>query len=292
MGEGVVILAGYRRSPTALALVWALKRRTQDAPPVKAVFCVSEFSPRRLRQWRRRFGPEALARMRSALGARTATLHDAEYAAYRELLDEWVVSQRSLRPLCRELDVPFHVVPGYDTPEALRLAERYTPQAGLFTGGGILRASFLKRFPGGILNIHSAWLPHIRGLNAAEWSLYYGMQPAATVHVMDRGIDTGPILARRLVEMSRGEPLGRIRARVVLAGLDLLLEILPAFMRGDLAPEANPKEGGRQYYTMAPSLRDLVQQWIDAGITPVCPPDSVAPDDLRAAPQRRHSQGA
>ncbi|MBP8128395.1 MAG: hypothetical protein KA184_02360 [Candidatus Hydrogenedentes bacterium] len=291
MGEGVILLAGYRRSPTALALLWALKRRARDVPPVKAVFCVTEFSPGRWRQWRRRFGPESFARMRSALGRRSASIHDSEYAMYRERLHEWGVSHRSLRSLCRELGVPFHVVRGYDTPGVLRLVDRYTPYAGLFTGGGILRAPFLERFPGGVLNIHSAWLPHIRGLNAAEWSLYHGMQPAATVHVMDRGIDTGPILARRLIEVGRGEPLGRIRARVVLRGLDLLLEILPAFMRGALAQEANPKEQGRQYYTMAPALRDLVQHWIDAGVTPVCPPATVAPDDLRPAPQRCHSQG-
>ncbi|HNR30374.1 MAG TPA: formyltransferase family protein [Candidatus Hydrogenedentes bacterium] len=286
MADGVVLLAGYRRAPTALALLWALKRRVAEAPPVKAVLCVNEFSPRRWRQWRRRLGPEAVGRVASALGFRTATVHDAEYATYRERLDDWNVPHRSLRRLCRELDVPLHVVPSLDSLTALRLLDQYGPRHALFTGGGILRASFLERVPGGILNVHSAWLPHVRGMNAAEWSLYYGMQPAATVHLIDRGIDTGPILARRVVDVAQGEQLGHIRARVVLAGLDLLLEVLPAFLRGEAAITANPKEQGRQYYAMAPVLRGLVQHWIDTGITPVCSPEEVAPDDPRPAPMR------
>lgn len=287
MAEGCILLAGQRRSPTALSLLWRLQHPAAGMPRIKAVFCVREWSWSRFMQLRRRFGPEVARKIRGTLGFTTTGMHDDERATYAGHLAGIGVPYRSLGPLCRSLGVPFHVIPGFSAPATARLLAQYAPERALFTGGGRVPADFLARIPGGVINIHSAWLPLIRGMSAAEWSLYFGLNPAATLHYMDTDLDTGPILARRIVAVERGERLGRIRARVVLAGLDLLLETLPQITAGTCTATENPKKGGRRYFVMAPAFRAVVQSWIDAGLTPAAAPDQAQPGDLRPAPQRR-----
>jgi folate-dependent phosphoribosylglycinamide formyltransferase PurN len=287
MAKGFILLAGQRRAPTAIALMWALVAQDRGSlPPLDAVVCVSEFSRARWRTWRRRFGADLPARIASGIGLRTWSQHDDERAVWEERLGARDIPHRNLKPLCAEFAVPLHFVDSLNSQKALRLVKRYQPQWALFTGGGIVRKGLLDALPGGILNIHSAWLPHVRGMNAAEWSLFHGFNPAATVHLMDRGVDTGPILAQRPIDVPKGEAIGRTRGRVVVAGLDLLLEILPEVAAGRLEPQENPRDKGRQYYIMSPALKQIVQGWVDAGITPVAAPDTIDPDDLRAAPER------
>lgn len=283
--SGVIIIAGHRRSLTAALLAWALCRRMPNAPRLDAVLCPTEFDAERLRAWRRRFGRGFLAKIFSEMGVSAKSAYAEEHAVFAERLHAWGVPHARLRPLCRELGVPLHIVRGLNHPDAHACLERLAPRLALFTGGGIVRQPFLDRVPGGVVNLHSAWLPQVRGLNAAEWSLFHGLYPAATLHRMDAGLDTGPILARRTVAVDAAETIPRIRARVVLAAIDLLIEILPDLDAGRIAPLPNPRGDGRQYYEMAPALKMLVQRWIQQGTTPCRDPAATDPHDLRAAPE-------
>ena len=151
-------------------------------------------------------------------------------------------------------------------------------------GAGILRNPLIESTRQGVLNLHCGPLPHIRGMNATEWSLFLGLVPEVTLHQIDAGIDTGRIIDSRVVPIQRGEALGRIRASVVMAGLDLLIDTLPTIEES--AGRHNPIAIGRQYYAMEGSIKATVQSWINDGITPTTTSESTDPDDLRNALQR------
>jgi phosphoribosylglycinamide formyltransferase 1 len=62
--------------------------------------------------------------------------------------------------------------------------------------------SFLVRFPGRVINVHPALLPAFPGLHAIEQALDYGVKVfGVTVHFVDEGIDTGPVIFQRAVEL-------------------------------------------------------------------------------------------
>jgi len=66
----------------------------------------------------------------------------------------------------------------------------------------ILDAGFVARFPDRILNVHPALLPAFPGIRAVEQALDHGVKVfGVTVHLVDEGVDTGPIVLQRAVEL-------------------------------------------------------------------------------------------
>jgi phosphoribosylglycinamide formyltransferase-1 len=79
-----------------------------------------------------------------------------------------------------------------------------------------LSAMFIRRFPGVILNIHPSLLPAFPGLHAQEQALDYGVAiTGATVHIVDDGLDTGPIIAQAPVEVLPDDDTRSLSARIL-----------------------------------------------------------------------------
>jgi phosphoribosylglycinamide formyltransferase-1 len=79
----------------------------------------------------------------------------------------------------------------------------------------LLRKPFLDRFAGRIINTHSAPLPDFPGAHPVEDVLAAGVaESAATVHYVDEGIDTGPVIVAERVPVLEGDTVETLRARV------------------------------------------------------------------------------
>lgn len=80
----------------------------------------------------------------------------------------------------------------------------------------LLGADFLGRFPGRVLNIHPSLLPAFPGLHAQRQALRHGVKLAGcTVHFVDPGMDTGPILAQAAVPVLPGDDEAALSARIL-----------------------------------------------------------------------------
>lgn len=79
----------------------------------------------------------------------------------------------------------------------------------------IIKPGLLDAFPNRILNIHPALLPAFPGIDAWKQALEYGAKIAGcTVHVVDAGTDTGPILVQRAVPILDGDTPETLHARI------------------------------------------------------------------------------
>jgi len=79
----------------------------------------------------------------------------------------------------------------------------------------LLRAAFLERFPGRIVNTHPAPLPDFPGAHPIEDVLAAGAkETAATVHYVDEGVDTGPVIAAERVPVRANDTVESLRERV------------------------------------------------------------------------------
>lgn len=80
----------------------------------------------------------------------------------------------------------------------------------------ILTPEFLKAYPGRVLNMHPALLPSFPGLHAQRQALQYGVKiSGCSVHLADEGVDTGPILLQRAVEVMEGDTEESLSARIL-----------------------------------------------------------------------------
>jgi phosphoribosylglycinamide formyltransferase-1 len=79
----------------------------------------------------------------------------------------------------------------------------------------LLRPTFLERFPGRIVNTHSAPLPDFPGAHPIEDVLAAGAkETAATVHYVDEGVDSGPVILAEPVPVHEGDTVETLRERV------------------------------------------------------------------------------
>ena len=86
----------------------------------------------------------------------------------------------------------------------------------------ILSPLFIAAFPSRVLNIHPSLLPAFPGLHAQRQALEYGVKiSGCTVHLADEGMDTGPIVMQRAVEVLDGDTEESLSARILVQEHDV-----------------------------------------------------------------------
>lgn len=80
----------------------------------------------------------------------------------------------------------------------------------------LLGPNFVRAFPGRVLNIHPALLPAFPGLDAQKQALDYGVKFAGcTVHLVDEGVDTGPVVRQAVVPVLEEDTVETLSARIL-----------------------------------------------------------------------------
>jgi methionyl-tRNA formyltransferase len=110
--------------------------------------------------------------------------------------------------------------------------------------GQILPASVLEIPKFGFLNVHASLLPRWRGASPIQGALLAGdTTTGVTILKLDEGLDTGPILGMRETPIGPQETAGELETRLATIGVDLLMEVMPAYLAGELKPQPQPDEG-------------------------------------------------
>ena len=108
----------------------------------------------------------------------------------------------------------------------------------------LLTPGFLARFPQRVINVHPALLPAFPGVRAIEQALDYGVKVfGVTVHFVDEGVDTGPVIAQRAVELSDVAAPGDVREALRPLEHDLLCDAVRQIAHG--AVRFDPKRPRR-----------------------------------------------
>jgi len=101
----------------------------------------------------------------------------------------------------------------------------------------IVGPAVLRRFGGRIVNVHPSLLPSFPGLHAPRQAIDAGARiTGCTVHLVDAGVDSGPILAQGALPVRPGDDEGSLHGRIQVLEHRLLPEVVDALVRG-VAPE-------------------------------------------------------
>jgi phosphoribosylglycinamide formyltransferase 1 len=113
----------------------------------------------------------------------------------------------------------------------------------------ILSPTFAARWHGRLLNVHPSLLPAFPGLHAVRQALEAGVdRTGCTVHFVDAGVDTGPVIVRHEVPVLPGDDEATLQARIQRAEHVAYPEAIRAVVRGEARPtRATPgsDDGGR-----------------------------------------------
>jgi methionyl-tRNA formyltransferase len=107
--------------------------------------------------------------------------------------------------------------------------------------GKILPRAVLDAFPRGCLNIHGSLLPKYRGAAPIQWAVIDGeRETGVCIMQLDEGMDTGPVLLERRIEIGPRDTAGDLFERLAPLGADALLEAIAGLEAGTL--EATPQD--------------------------------------------------
>jgi phosphoribosylglycinamide formyltransferase 1 len=159
-------------------------------------------------------GAQALARA-ERLGVPTAVFARASYADRRE-------RDRALADWLTERGTQLVVLAGYME---------------------LLGEPFLERFPRAVINVHPSLLPAFPGLAAVEQALAYGVKVfGVTVHFVDAGVDSGPVILQGAVELAHAREPDEVLAALRPLEHELLPRAVALFASGALgADPENPR---------------------------------------------------
>ena len=127
-----------------------------------------------------------------------------------------------------------------DAEMAEWLAERNVELVVLAGYMQILTPAFLDRFDGRILNVHPSLLPSFPGAHAVKDALAHGVKvTGATVHFVDEGVDTGPIVLQEAVPVEEGDTPETLHARIQAVEHRLLPRAVQLFLDRRLIPRVS-----------------------------------------------------
>lgn len=100
----------------------------------------------------------------------------------------------------------------------------------------VLTPAFLRQFPGRIMNIHPALLPSFPGLEVRQKAIDYGVRfSGCTVHFVDEGVDTGPIIIQAVVPVYPDDTEDELKDRILRLEHRIYPQAIALFAKGRLS---------------------------------------------------------
>jgi methionyl-tRNA formyltransferase len=147
--------------------------------------------------------------------------------------------------LAQELGIPIMQPEKLRAPEAMEQLRAWAPELIVVAAfGQILKKDVLDLPRYGCINVHASLLPRWRGAAPINAAILAGdEETGVTIMKMDVGLDTGPMLSRRSIRLTRDDTAGSVFQALSQLGADLLIETLPDYLSGKLQPVPQPEEG-------------------------------------------------
>lgn len=158
--------------------------------------------------------------------------------------------------------IPRHIVSNHNDRDCLNIIQEHNPEWIVLGGTRIIRGGLLNYR---MLNVHPGLIPWLRGSSSEAWAIYHDLPVGVTCHLVDKGVDTGPILLRRRLDVPLDASYEKIvRLNITLAAKTMtetlyLLQVgIPILLPQD------PKEGNT-FCVMPPDQLEEVKEKLANG---------------------------
>jgi folate-dependent phosphoribosylglycinamide formyltransferase PurN len=185
------------------------------------------------------------------------------FSAYYKTLGK---QPASLIELCEQHGIPYNFTSDFHAVDSLQFIEDSNCKLVAFTGGGLIRQPLIAKAGIGVLNCHMGLLPKYRGMDCTYWcSLNLDRENIGfTVHLMDAGIDTGPIFKTHRVDVSQVRTVDQAVFEIEYQMAPAMADAIAKIVAGDATFRPQNVAEGQQYYTLSPECLDLSRRLFNA----------------------------
>lgn len=153
-----------------------------------------------------------------------------------------VLTPPPVKQVALELGLPVMQVERLRGSEVIEELRSFSRGAEVFVVAafGMLLPSAVLEMPAlKCVNVHGSLLPEYRGASPVAQAILDGRkETGVTIMLMDKGLDTGPMLSKTVVPIAPTETQASLMEKLAWAGADLLLKTLPAWAAGEITPQA------------------------------------------------------
>jgi methionyl-tRNA formyltransferase len=160
-----------------------------------------------------------------------------------------------------EAGIPVHQPEKVRAPEFVQLVTDINPDVIVVASFGQLIPKSILDIPGlGNVNVHSSLLPKFRGAAPIHYAIFEGeARTGVTTMLMGTGLDTGPILLQRELEILPDDTEGTLEERLAEMGAPLLMETLDKVEKNLISPI--PQDDAKATYAPSVKKEDCLVRW-------------------------------
>jgi len=178
----------------------------------------------------------------------------------RNYLKTEVYMPKTFECIIKNTGIQVYYVENFNDNDCLKLLNKLNPDYIVLGGSRILKEPVINTVKKGILNSHPALLPKYQGLDCVSWSILNNDPVGATVHFIDKGIDSGPIILQESIDYSDCNSLIEVRIKAMKKCADLMLKSLIGLKFGTLIPIKQDSSLGENHRAMTNEEFDLVEK--------------------------------
>lgn len=161
--------------------------------------------------------------------------------------------------LIEKKQIPLHYIEDINSEESLTILNIISSNILIVVGSRIIKPNIIDNFKGLMINFHTGYLPNYRGPYSEFWAIFNHEyeKVATTIHLLDKGIDTGNILARETVQISEAITPSEAHVLNTINGAKMLTRILDDFVNERCFP-VKQDETKAKYYSY-PSKKKIIE---------------------------------
>lgn len=165
----------------------------------------------------------------------------------------------SLVDLCKRDGIKYLITSDFHAVDSLQFVEQSRCALVAFTGGGLVRQALIDKSGLGVLNCHMGVLPEYRGMDCTYWCALnrdFG-RVGFTVHLMDAGVDTGPIMSTHKLDTTGMQTVDQAVFEIEYRMAPAMADAIGKIVRGEAAFTPQDPADGLQYFTLSPECLSL-----------------------------------
>lgn len=180
----------------------------------------------------------------------------------RDYLKNDFYNPPSFKELIDGKKIPVHFVENHNDEDTKNFLKKYSPDYIILGNTRILKEHIISTAKKGVLNSHPAILPQYRGLDCVGWSILNRDSVGATVHMVDPGIDSGPIIIQEIINFDDCNSLLAVRVKVMRKCAILFLKSLIGLEFGTLYPKIQESSLAKKYPSLPLEKINIVEEKI------------------------------
>jgi folate-dependent phosphoribosylglycinamide formyltransferase PurN len=181
-----------------------------------------------------------------------------------QLLDYLILAQhdKSEIPEIPHDKCPVYEVPTLNGKTTQQYLDRLQPSILLLAGVGIIKQVIISKAGKAVINAHPGLVPQYRGNFVVRWALLNGDDVGVTVHLVDTGIDTGPILSQSVVTPPQSRSLLTIETFIEYLRAKELVKQTQRFLKGKVKLQVQEQNSKHSTYSLMPFQKLVRLYWM------------------------------